>query len=100
MRNSFICALFFLVLSAGIVLAGSTTLTTYYPAPTGNYNQVIANNIGIGTSSPGYKLDVYSGGAYVGDVNPKCGSGLPEETTNLIRKCRMELERKSLHVRL
>ena len=47
-----------LLLSAGIVWAGNTTLTTYYPAPTGNYNQLIANNIGIGTTSPVARLHV------------------------------------------
>ena len=42
-----------LVLSSGIVWAGSTTLTTYYPAPTGNYNQISSNYVSIGTSTMG-----------------------------------------------
>ena len=64
--KSFLYPLGFLVLSAGIVWAGSTTLTTYYPAPTGNYNQVIANNIGIGTTKPAQSLDVESGNIGIG----------------------------------
>ncbi len=48
----------FLVLSAGIVWAGQTTMTTYYPSPTGNYNTLTAQNIGIGTPVPGAKLDI------------------------------------------
>ena len=58
----FLYPLGFLALSAGIVWAGSTNLTTYYPAPTGNYNQLIANNIGIGTTTPGARLDVLQSG--------------------------------------
>ena len=56
----FLYPLGFLALSAGIVWAGSTTLTTYYPAPTGNYNQLIANNIGIGTTVPSGDLTIWN----------------------------------------
>lgn len=39
-------------LTAGVLAAyaGTVTLTTYYPAPTGNYDQLSANNVAIGTT--------------------------------------------------
>ena len=39
-----------LLVSASFVYAGTLTLTTYYPAPTGNYDQLTATNIGIGVA--------------------------------------------------
>ena len=43
---------FFLVLFIpSILYAGTTTLTTYYPAPTGNYNQITANKQALGTAA-------------------------------------------------
>ncbi len=47
--------------------AHSLTLVSYYPAPTGNYDQLSANNIGIGTFDPHANLDVY------GNVHVKGG---------------------------
>jgi len=48
-----------LVLSTGIAWAGQTTLTTYYPSPTGYYNQLFAQNVGIGTTVPQpYRLSI------------------------------------------
>ena len=58
----------FLVLGAGIVWAGNTTLTTYYPAPTGNYNQLTSNYVSIGTSTMGQSLIVMAGGGGSGNV--------------------------------
>ncbi|MBI3991477.1 MAG: hypothetical protein HY350_04935 [Candidatus Omnitrophica bacterium] len=37
----------------------SITITTYYPSPYGSYNTLyVAGNVGVGTSSPVYPLDV------------------------------------------
>lgn len=33
-------------------------MTTYYPSPTGHYNKLFAQNIGIGSQSPQSNLDV------------------------------------------
>ena len=48
----------------------SLTITTYYPSPYGDYNQLTTHNntnlatdggsVGIGTTGPAYKLDVYT----------------------------------------
>jgi len=58
----------FLLLSISTAWAGSTTLTTYYPAPTGNYDKLTANNIGIGQSTTtAARLDILAGGD---DDNP------------------------------
>ena len=61
-------SLSFLVLGAGIVWAGTTTLTTYYPAPTGNYNQITSNYVSIGTSTMGQALVVMPAAGENGNV--------------------------------
>ncbi|MBI3314897.1 MAG: hypothetical protein HYZ86_02990, partial [Candidatus Omnitrophica bacterium] len=38
--ESFLYAIILLLISTGVVSAGTTTLTTYYPAPSGNYDQL------------------------------------------------------------
>src|ERR1700685_3430291 len=43
----FLYVVVFLMLGDLPAFAGQTTLTTYYPAPDGNYNHLTANNIGI-----------------------------------------------------
>ena len=56
------------MLAVSVASAGSTTLTTYYPAPTGNYDKLTANNIGIGQSTTtAARLDILAGGD---DDNP------------------------------
>ena len=68
-RRSFRLALACALLAGGPgASAENVTLTTYYPAPSGVYTQLIATQnvflardggkVGIGTSSPAYKLDV------------------------------------------
>ena len=71
----------FLVLGAGIVWAGTTTLTTYYPAPTGNYNQITSNYVSIGTSTMGQSLIVMPGGGGTGNVG--IGTTSPVELLEL-----------------
>ncbi len=51
--------LLFMVLNGGFASADSLTMTTYYPAPSGNYvNLTTTGNVGIGTSAPRGLLDV------------------------------------------
>lgn len=48
----FLVALLFIVLCAGIsVIAEEITLTTYYPAPFGNYEELQAKKLAIGSST-------------------------------------------------
>ena len=54
----------FLVLSAGIAWAGQTTLTTYYPSPTGNYKNLTAQNITV--TQPGSAMSTIIGDAGCG----------------------------------
>lgn len=54
---------FLLCLTASLILgtaayAGSLTLTTYYPSPTGNYDKLTSDNVGIGSIAPSTNLDV------------------------------------------
>lgn len=70
-------ALILLVWAATKLSSETMTLTTYYPAPVGVYRfmtttqkTVLARDggsVGIGTASPGYKLDV------VGTINASVG---------------------------
>ena len=69
----------FLLLSAGDLASESVTLTTYYPAPSGVYTQMITTantylardggSVGVGTTGPLSKLSVNGGvaiGSYAG----------------------------------
>jgi len=61
-----------LVLFASIVFAEDITITTYYPSPYGSYNQLTTQSntylattsgtVGIGTTVPAAKLDVFASG--------------------------------------
>lgn len=65
--DRFFIVLFVCIMCLGIAsIAEEITLTTYYPAPYGAYEELtVTGNVGIGTISPGTKLHVYStGGAY------------------------------------
>jgi Chaperone of endosialidase len=56
----------FLVLSSGIVWAAQLTMSTYYPSPSGNYKNLnVANNFGIGTTSPSTSFEVRGSGSGV-----------------------------------
>lgn len=48
--------------------ANSLTMATYYPSPTGHYDKISANNIGIGTFDPLSDLDVNGDAAIKGDA--------------------------------
>jgi len=61
----------FLMLGVSFAAAGTTTLSTYYPAPDGNYNHLTANNVGIGTTiSPSAALVVMGGNVSIGTTTP------------------------------
>ncbi len=64
----FLCFLFILTSSGSYLFADETlTITTYYPSPYGSYNQLyVANNLGIGTTAPQTKLDIYIGNGGTG----------------------------------
>jgi len=69
----------FLALPAGDLASESVTLTTYYPAPSGVYTQMITTNntylardggnVGVGTVSPAFKLDVTGTENVTGQAN-------------------------------
>lgn len=75
----------FLALPAGDLASESVTLTTYYPAPSGVYTQMITTNntylardggnVGVGTVSPGQKLDVTGNIQASGEVIGTLASG-------------------------
>ena len=61
MRKLYIlCVIALAALIIGLAWADQITLTTYYPAPYGVYNDmVVMNSLGIGTTSPDDALHVY-----------------------------------------
>lgn len=75
--------------AVGDLNSESVTLSTYYPAPSGVYTQMITTNntylardggsVGIGTTTPGQKLSV-AGNAY---VSGRVGVGVPAPTQAL-----------------
>ncbi len=78
-----------LLCSVGDLNSESVTLSTYYPAPSGVYTQMITTgntflardggSVGIGTTAPGQKLSVV-GNAY---VSGRVGVGVPAPTQAL-----------------
>ena len=78
-----------LLAAVGDLNSESVTLSTYYPAPSGVYTQMITTgatwlardggNVGIGTLTPGQKLSVV-GNAYVSGL---VGVGVPAPTQAL-----------------
>jgi hypothetical protein len=49
-----------LVVCVAFAIAQETyTMTTYYPAPNGYYDQLSANNVGVGTSTPTTRIGLY-----------------------------------------
>jgi hypothetical protein len=67
----------FFVLTTGIVWAGTTTLTTYYPSPSGNYNKLNAQGIGIGTTTiPANGAITMQGIATTAAPTPSAGQGI------------------------
>jgi hypothetical protein len=54
-----ILLMMFLTVQALPAIAGSVTLTAYYPVPNGDYNNLtVASNIGVGTTMPDQNLVV------------------------------------------
>jgi len=67
MRKIILTGLFvFVVFACSLALAEDVTLTTYYPAPFGMYQEMrVRGNLGVGTTNPSSKLTVDDGtGAY------------------------------------
>ena len=64
MRKFYIlCVIALTCIIIGLAFAEQMTLTTYYPAPHGVYNDmVVMNSLGVGTTDPGTnKLEVVGG---------------------------------------
>ncbi|MFC1621547.1 hypothetical protein ACFL2G_04505 [Candidatus Omnitrophota bacterium] len=61
--TKFFAVILFVVVCLGISsIAEEITLTTYYPAPYGAYEElIVTGNVGVGTTSPQTALDVTSG---------------------------------------
>ena len=60
MSFRFVCACFFvisMVFCSAAVFAGRTELTTYYPAPYGEYNQLSSNRVKIGSNNTANPVD-------------------------------------------
>jgi len=87
MRKIILATLFVLCL-ASITLAQTDqiTLTTYYPAPFGMYQEMrVMGKLGVGTTNPQQAIDVHGKVAMNGEqilYRPKAGSGA--DTSNLI----------------
>ena len=81
-RPTFFLIAAFLLISTGTALAGTTTLTTYYPAPGGNYDKMVVNtSLGVGTTATNAKLQVLNaaGIAAIFDTSsatPNANSGI------------------------
>ena len=65
-----ICCIIFLAaaLCDADAATHSLTLVSYYPSPTGNYDKLSANNIGIGTFDPRANLDVNGNAFFQGGI--------------------------------
>mgnify|MGYP003394246103 CR=1 FL=1 len=61
----------FVALPFSTVRANNLTMTTYYPSPTGHYDTLSADNIGIGTLTPMANLDVNGNALVRGDASIK-----------------------------
>ncbi len=59
MMRKIMLAFFFLMISVALATADALTLTTYYPSPSGDYqNLCVSGNLGIGVMTPAAALDV------------------------------------------
>lgn len=88
-------SLIFLLVAPFFALADETlTITTYYPSPYGSYNElrtysntylaISGGSVGIGTTSPGTKLEVAGDAKITGGLKPDYDSGwyADEASTN------------------
>jgi hypothetical protein len=89
-----------LLLSAGELASENVTMTTYYPAPSGVYTQMIVTNnaylardsgsVGIGTAHPAGTLDVEgSGNVLLNAGNVGIGTASPASTLDVEGKVRI-----------
>lgn len=75
-QRIFITLLITIVAIPLLAYAGTLTMTSYYPAPTGNYDRINANNIGVGTVNVGSTLSVGGQGTgYASIGSSNCGAG-------------------------
>jgi len=77
-------SLVFLISSTGIAGAAQIKLTTYYPSPTGNYNDLTANYVSIGPSAP--VPSTATGLLFVSDLVTQNSSVYPYFGTNTTAK--------------
>ncbi|MDE1921072.1 MAG: hypothetical protein KGJ09_07445 [Candidatus Omnitrophica bacterium] len=67
---------FFCALGAAPLLAATQTLTTYYPAPSGNYNKIHTNSLQLAASSLSAVQAQYHCSFEPADNLPPCPAGL------------------------
>ncbi|MEK7851022.1 MAG: hypothetical protein AAB275_03995 [Deltaproteobacteria bacterium] len=80
----FLLTPFFLIFNSLTFAEEQITITTYYPSPYGSYNQLyVAGSLGIGTTGPNTKLQVYGGSGNLIKLQSSTGMGTAGEAIGI-----------------